>query len=43
VELLTLTLGFDTQRLTGAAPAWAGWLGYAPVGPEVAKVEILAK
>jgi hypothetical protein len=32
VELLTLTLGFDTQRLTGAAPAWAGWLGYAPAG-----------
>src|SRR4029434_10110412 len=32
VELLTLTFGFDTQRLTGAAPAWAGWLGYAPVG-----------
>src|SRR5215475_12365601 len=32
VELLTLTLGFDTQRLTGAAPWWAGWLGYAPTG-----------
>jgi hypothetical protein len=32
VELLALTLGFDTQRLIGAAPAWAGWLGYAPVG-----------
>ena len=32
VELLTLTLGFDTQRPTGAAPRWAGWLGYAPTG-----------
>ena len=32
LELLTITMGFDTQRLTGAAPWWAAWLGYAPAG-----------
>jgi exosortase E/protease (VPEID-CTERM system) len=30
IELLVLTICFDTQRLAGAAPWWAVWLGYAP-------------
>src|SRR5712691_7902861 len=30
IELLVLTVRFDTQRLAGAAPWWAVWLGYAP-------------
>src|SRR5262249_61166584 len=30
IELLVLTVRFDTQRLEGAAPWWAVWLGYAP-------------
>jgi exosortase E/protease (VPEID-CTERM system) len=30
MELLALTLRFDTQGLTGAAPWWAVSLGYAP-------------
>src|SRR5215470_3240241 len=30
IELLVLTIRFDTQRLEGAAPWWAVWLGYAP-------------
>jgi exosortase E/protease (VPEID-CTERM system) len=31
IELLVLTVCFDTQRLEGAAPWWAVWFGYAPV------------
>ena len=30
LELLVLTIRFDTQRLEGAAPWRAAWLGYAP-------------
>ena len=30
LELLVITIRFDTQRLEGAAPWWAVWLGYAP-------------
>jgi exosortase E/protease (VPEID-CTERM system) len=30
IELLVLTVRFDTQGLEGAAPWWAVWLGYAP-------------
>jgi exosortase E/protease (VPEID-CTERM system) len=30
LEMLVITLRFDTQGLTGAAPWWAEWLGYAP-------------
>jgi exosortase E/protease (VPEID-CTERM system) len=30
LELLVITIRFDTQRLAGAAPWWAVWLGYAP-------------
>src|ERR1043166_9204204 len=30
IELMVLTVRFDTQRLEGAAPWWAVWGGYAP-------------
>jgi exosortase E/protease (VPEID-CTERM system) len=30
LELLALTMCFDTQGLTEAAPWWAPWLGYVP-------------
>jgi hypothetical protein len=32
LELLALTMRFDTQGLTGAAPWWVVWLGSAPTG-----------
>ena len=35
MELLALTLRFDAQGLTGAAPWWAVALGYAPAGLQI--------
>ncbi len=42
MELLALTLRFDIQGLTGAAPWWAVWLGFAPAGLHIGLASVAA-
>jgi exosortase E/protease (VPEID-CTERM system) len=42
MELLALTMRFDTQGLTGAAPWWAVWLGAAPACVHIGLASVAA-
>jgi exosortase E/protease (VPEID-CTERM system) len=42
LELLALTLRFDTQGLTGAAPGWTRWLGVAPACVHIGLASVAA-